>query len=93
MKKIRKNIPKNSPIKKKAITQCKNRLNSFDSLNWLKKRYQRTAKVQYLKTRLEIEEDQEIEDVFQKIDYDKSGKIDVKELHHMFLSNGIEMNR
>lgn len=31
--------------------------------------------------------------MFQKIDYDRSGRIDVKELHHMFLSNGIEMNR
>lgn len=31
--------------------------------------------------------------MFTKIDYDKSGKIDIGELHHMFISNGIEMSR
>ena len=31
--------------------------------------------------------------MFQKIDYDCSGKIDVQELHSMFLQNGVDMSR
>ena len=49
--------------------------------------------MQYLKTRQELEQDQEIKDVFNKIDYDKSGKIEVGEMHSMFSSNGIELSR
>lgn len=72
----------------------KNNLLSFkDSINWLKKRHQKTAHNFYLKTREEIQQDKEIEEVFTKIDYNQNGKIDMRELHYMFLSNGIKLSR
>jgi hypothetical protein len=70
-----------------------NVLSTNDTINWLKKRHRGTAQAQYLKTRQEIQQDEEIQEVFTKIDYDKSGKIDIGELHQMFQSNGIEMTR
>lgn len=82
----------------KKIVGLKNRndsdnnlLGQHESLNWFKKRHGQTAQIQYLKTKEEIVQDQEIEEVFQKIDFNQSGKIDMKELHFMFLSNGIQM--
>ena len=42
------------------------------------------APPKYLKTRQELQKDQEILDVFTKIDFDGSGKIDVGELKSMF---------
>lgn len=78
---------------RKAWRTPSSQLNSFDSINWLKKRHNQTAKAHYLKTKQELEKDQEIEDVFQKIDYDCSGRIDVQELHAMFLQNGVDMSR
>lgn len=80
---------------RKAKTTCtrdsksNNVLSFSDSINWLKRRHQKTAQAHYLKTREEIQKEHEIEEVFQKIDYDGSGQIDVKELHYMFASNGV----
>ncbi len=47
----------------------------------------------YLKTNLEMEQDQEIKEVFMKIDFDGSGKIDVNELRKMFQQNGIDLSK
>lgn len=88
-----KGLQPKTPSKRVTRNEEMTRLNTSDSINWLKKRHQRTAKVQYLKTRLELQQDQEIRDVFTKIDYDNSGKIDVGEMHYMFTSNGIELSR
>ena len=40
-----------------------------------------------------MEQDQESKDVFMKIDFDGSGKIDVHELRSMFQQNGIELSK
>ena len=50
-----------------------NLLSYTDSITWLKKRHMKTAHSKYLKTREEMKTDQEIAEVFEKIDYDKSG--------------------
>ena len=69
----------------KQTTKKNNLLSCTDSLTWLKKRHMKTAKTHYLKSKQEIKTDQEISEVFTKIDYDKSGKIDVNEMRDMFL--------
>ena len=82
--KTQKQIPRKTP----------NNLLSFsDSINWLKRRYSKTAKKKYLLTKLEMEQENEVKEVFEKIDFDKSGKIDVKEMKLMFESNGIDLTR
>jgi Ca2+-binding EF-hand superfamily protein len=40
-----------------------------------------------------MEQDEEVHDVFAKIDYDLSGAIDVGELHSVFLDHAISMTK
>ncbi len=68
-------------------------MSSLDNIKWLKKRYQKSTMPKYLKTNLEMEQDQEIKEVFMKIDFDGSGKIDVNELRKMFQQNGIDLSK
>ena len=82
-----------SEISRGAAAATNNLLGQTHSIQWFKKRHGKTARDKYLKTRQELEQDQEIQDVFAKIDYDLSGKVDVSELRSMFQQNGIEMNR
>ena len=63
------------------------------SIASMKKRCGQTAADRYLKTREELARDNEIEAVFTKIDYDGSGKIDIKELRRMFAENGVDLTR
>lgn len=63
------------------------------SIQWFRRRHQKTAQAQYFKTREEIQQDHEIEEVFKKIDIDHSGRIDSKELKYMFLANGIRVSK
>lgn len=68
-------------------------LTESGSINWLKTRCQTTAQPQYLKTRDELDQEQEVKDVFMRIDYDCSGKIDMTEMGKVFKNNGINMSR
>lgn len=82
-------VASNDPtFKGKSIVMSAN-----DNVNWLKKRFTQHAQPKYLKTRQELQKDQEILDVFTKIDFDGSGKIDVGELRRMFSQNGIHLTR
>ena len=75
-----------------SLPEKNNLLSQHGAISWFKKRHGKTARDQYLKTRQELQQDREIKDVFTKIDYDYSGRVDVSELHQMFQSNGIEMS-
>ncbi|CAI2365002.1 unnamed protein product [Moneuplotes crassus] len=68
-------------------------LNSQESITWLQKRFQRSAKVEYLHTREQLESHYEIERCFNKFDEDKSGTLDFAEIEEMFKSVGIYINR
>ena len=68
-------------------------LTESGSINWLKTRCQSTAQPRYLKTRDELDQEQEVKDVFTRIDYDGSGKIDMTEMGKVFKNNGINMTR
>jgi Ca2+-binding EF-hand superfamily protein len=63
------------------------------AIYWLKSRHQKTANPRYLKTRDELDQEQEVKDVFTRIDYDCSGRIEMSEMHKVFVNNGIQMNK
>ena len=78
----------NSPIRKFKVPE-NHLLQQRTSIDWLKSRYKMSANEKYLKTKNELDQDQEIADVFQKIDYDMSGEIDISELHNICIENGL----
>ena len=67
-------------------------LKATTTMNWFRKRHLSTTKDQYIKSTEEVMKDDEIEIMFKKIDYDKSGKIDILELQDLFVKNGMIMS-
>jgi len=68
-------------------------LTSQQSINWLKKRFQKSAKVEYLHTRDQLEMHYEIRRCFDKFDEDNSGTLDLMEIEEMLKSVGIKVFR
>ena len=64
-------------------------MSELPSLHWMKSRHTKTANSKYLKTRDELDQEQEVKDVFTRIDYDCSGSIDTHEMYKVFKANGI----
>ena len=68
-------------------------MSQMNQINWLKKRHCDTTQAHYLKTGEEIMQEQEMQEIFAKIDTNNSGKVDVDELHFLFASNGVNISK
>ena len=60
---------------------------------WLRKRHIKTANIKYLKSDDQVEQEEDINDCFQKIDLDNSGTLDVQELHQALNENGLKISK
>ena len=49
--------------------------------------------MEYLKSKQELQSEEEIQGVFNKFDIDKSGTIEINELYTMFQQHGIDINK
>lgn len=72
-----------------VIASTKNKLKESPTLNWFRKRYRNTTKDQYIYTDGERKRCEEIIDMFQKFDKDKSGTLETDEIGEMFRQNGM----
>lgn len=61
----------------------------FDVNKWFKKRYQEQTQPFYIKREQELWSELQLEKLFMSFDDDGSNSLDVKELHDMFISNGV----
>ena len=64
-------------------------MDNLHAINWLKKRFEKTAKVKYLNTRSQLEHHFEIQKCFNKFDEDHSGTLSVSEIYDMLKSVGM----
>ncbi|CDW71443.1 ef hand family protein [Stylonychia lemnae] len=60
-------------------------------IQWLRKRFAHTSKIQYLNRPQELKKQIDIQNVFKKFDEDGSNSLDVNEVHEMFQQNGINI--
>ena len=56
---------------------------------WFRRRHLKTTNQKYLKTDQQFEQEEDVNDCFQKIDIDKSGTLDVQEMHQAMNENGL----
>lgn len=56
---------------------------------WFRRRHLKTANQKYLKTDQQFEQEEDVNDCFQKIDLDNSGTLDVQEMHQAMNENGL----
>ena len=56
----------------------------YESVRWIRKRFQSTARTEYKNSKLELRKNYEIENVFNRFDEDGSKTLDVNELFEMF---------
>ena len=56
---------------------------------WFRRRHPKTTTQKYLKTDQQFEQEEDVNDCFQKIDIDKSGTLDVQEMHQAMNENGL----
>ena len=68
-------------------------LKSQDWINWLKKRFEKSTKVEYLNTKDQLEKHYEIERWFNKFDADNSGTLDFQEIEEMLRSVGLNVSK
>ena len=66
-------------------------LNSISTIEWLKKRFFKTTKIQYLNNPTELNQHKAIENVFKKLDEDNSNSLDIDEVNQMFINNNISI--
>ena len=57
--------------------------------NWLMSRHKNTTKDFYVKTKVQLQAQYDVENVFFKFDDDCSGTLDAQELQQMFEQHGI----
>lgn len=67
-------------------------MNKMDMINWVRKRYKKTAKLQYLNDPMELEKLQALIYIFNKYDKDHSGTLDLQELDDMFKEHKITLS-
>eukprot|EP00347_Sterkiella_histriomuscorum_P020065 403339235 len=67
-------------------------LNNNHTVQWLRKRFTHTSKIQYLNRPQELKKQIDIQNVFKKFDEDGSNSLDVNEVHEMFQQNGINID-
>lgn len=65
----------------------------YDTIAWMKKRFNDKAKVEYLISPTELQKHKDLEDLFRKFDSQRTGAIEVKELHEMLTKNGIMIDK
>lgn len=72
--------------KSKAIEEVSSNtnLNSSSTIEWLKKRFANTTKIQYLNNPTQLQQHKAIESVFKKLDEDHSNSLDIDEVNKMF---------
>ncbi|CDW72267.1 ef hand family protein [Stylonychia lemnae] len=84
--------PVTSNPSQKEITPSRkdqDKLKDLSTIKWLRQRYQAKAKEQYLYNNNDIKRCDEIVQIFQKFDEDKSGTLEIEELYEMFNQNDI----
>eukprot|EP00347_Sterkiella_histriomuscorum_P002242 403368927 len=68
-------------------------LKSNETIRWLKKRYQNTAKTETLQTIVEAKRNKDIQQIFKRFDEDQSGLLELDEINQLFISNGINLGK
>ena len=66
-------------------------LNSVSTIEWLKRRFNKTTKIQYLNNPTQLQQHKAIWNVFNKLDEDGSNSLDIDEVNQMFVNNNISV--
>ncbi len=69
------------------------KLKFLDTIGWLKRRCQNTAKTSSLLTFTEIDRNKDIIKIFENFDADHSGQLELSEIIEMLEVNGMKMNK
>ena len=59
---------------------------------WLKSRHLESTPPHYIKSQQELQQEIQLEKLFASFDEDRSGTLDVKELHDMFKANNVKVS-
>jgi Ca2+-binding EF-hand superfamily protein len=56
---------------------------------WFRRRHLQTTNQKYLKTNEQVEQEEDVNECFMKIDTDNSGTLDVQEMYYAMNENGL----